>query len=56
MSVGSSSCAVTVEVLCNEQAVLAEGPFYDRSTNELIWVDILSNAVNFTDIDTKGTR
>ncbi|KAL5506570.1 hypothetical protein EMCRGX_G008242 [Ephydatia muelleri] len=51
-SVGGSA----VEVFCNRQAILAEGPFYDGITNELIWVDILNNTVNFTNVDSKHTR
>ena len=54
MSATGGSC--TVEVLHNKQAVLAEGPVYDHATNELIWVDILGNAINFTNVDTKQTR
>lgn len=45
-----------VEVFVDNQALLAEGPFYDHTANELIWVDILNKRINFTDVSTKHTR
>ena len=35
---------------------LGEGPFYDEHTDELLWVDINSNSVNFLSLRTKENR
>ncbi|RDD40684.1 Regucalcin [Trichoplax sp. H2] len=37
----------------NKGGILAEGPFYDASTNKLAWVDIYGQSVHFTDLVTK---
>lgn len=46
----------SVEVLYDGKARLGEGPSYDHVTGELIFVDILSQTVNFLDVETQQNR
>ena len=46
----------TVSVLCDPKALLGEGPFYDESREELVWVDIEGKSINFLNVNTKTNR
>ena len=46
----------TVELLYDGKAELAEGPFFEPETNQLLWVDILAHTVNFLDLATTQNR
>lgn len=50
------NCAATVEVLYPAQATCAEGPFYEKESNSLLWVDISKNSVNCYDLTTNQNK
>ena len=45
-----------MEVLYSTKAIIGEGPFYEAETNQLLWVDINGQTVNFLNLDTKQNR
>ena len=45
-----------VEVLYSTKAIIGEGPFYEQETNQLLWVDINGQTVNFLNLETKQNR
>ncbi len=45
-----------VEVLYDGKSILSEGPVYDKTNNELIWVDIDGKTINFLNVSTKKNR
>ena len=45
-----------VSVLCDPKALLGEGPFYDESREELVWVDIEGKSINFLNVNTRTNR
>ena len=45
-----------VEILYSTKAIIGEGPFYEEETNQLLWVDINGQTVNFLNLDTKQNR
>lgn len=46
----------TVEVFYAAKALLGEGPFFEPETNQLLWVDIDANSINFLNVDTAQNR
>ena len=46
----------TVELLYDGKAELAEGPFFEPETNQLLWVDIYVQTINFLDVATTKNR
>ncbi|MGH3430609.1 MAG: SMP-30/gluconolactonase/LRE family protein [Mycobacteriales bacterium] len=46
----------SVELVCDARAELAEGPVWDRRTDELVWTDILAGAVHWLDPSTGKHR
>ena len=45
-----------VSVLYDTRAVVGEGPFYDESRDELVWVDIDGKTLNFLNVSTRTNR
>ena len=45
-----------VSVLYDAKALHGEGPFYDESTDELLWVDIPGKSINFLNVNTRTNR
>ena len=39
-----------VSVLYDAKALLGESPFYDKSKEELVWVDIEGKSINFLNV------
>lgn len=46
----------TVEVLYKANAEIGEGPFFEEETNQLLWVDINGQTINFLNLQTKENR
>lgn len=42
-----------VSVLYDAKALLGESPFYDKSKEELVWVDIEGKSINFLNVNTR---
>ena len=45
-----------VEVFYSTRTILSEGPCYDQANNELVWVDIDGQSINFLDLTTRENR
>lgn len=45
-----------VSVLFDAKALLGEAPFYDKTRNELLWVDIGGKSINFLELDSITNR
>ena len=43
-------------MLYDTNALCGEGPFYDESREELVWVDIDGKSINFLNVNTKTNR
>ena len=45
-----------MEVFYDGKAELAEGPFFEPETNQLLWVDFYSSTMNFLNVDSRKNR
>ena len=43
-------------MLYSAQVELGEGPFFEPETNQLLWVDIDGQTINFLNIETRKNR
>ena len=43
-------------MLYDTNALCGEGPFYDESRGELVWVDIEGKSINFLNVNTRTNR
>lgn len=45
-----------VELLYDAKALIGESPLYDEKSNQLLWVDINHQTINFLDMDLQKNR
>lgn len=45
-----------VDVVLDVKAILGEGPFYERETHQLVWVDIDRKTINFLNLTDSTNR